>query len=730
VEKFPYADPAQSVDDRVADLIPRLTIEEKIGQLCMLEVKHGVDFLRKWHVGAIIHQFGDATLHYQKEIGDAHRLKIPVLMSLDCIHGHAFFPDATIFPVQLGMSCSWNTELAQRAGRITAREMAATGVHWTFSPLLDIARDLRWGRINETFGEDPYLAGALGAAIIRGYQGEKLSDPDSVLACAKHFAGYCDTIGGRDSSECMLSERQLRHDILPPYQAAVDAGCATVMAGYHSLDGRPCSASAWLLTDVLRTEMKFRGFVVSDWENVNHFIVQQQITDSREDAAAILVSAGNDMSMATSWFPEAALAAIRRGLLSTDAVDEACRRVLRIKFMLGLFDHKRYPDLSKIKTVVGCAEHLDAALESGIQSIVLLENRNNTLPLASKAGKIAVAGPNADDIIAQLGDWAVGPGGYPEYWEKNAAHLRGKKVTFLDEIRRRAKKADAEVTWCRACDVLNSAYDEIDAAVSLAKEADMVIAVVGDNRENTGEHHDRADLDLSGKQQHMLEALKAAGKPLIVILLAGKPHTIGWASRNADALIAAFNPGIRGGEALAGILFGDYNPSGKLTVSFPWHVGQQPVRYNQPTGWHGKGDYSDMPDDYKFRMYAFGFGRSYTTFAYSDLKVKSPSLKRGEDLKVSVTVANTGARAGTEIVQLYIHDIIASVTQPPKKLRAFARVDLKPGESTRITMAVAFDQLAVMSMDNKRVVEAGEFEALIGGSSRDEDLLKAVFRVA
>jgi len=709
-------------------LLARMTLEEKIGQLCIFDGKKSGDWLRQKHVGALINVVGEKALQMQKEIGDRHRLRIPVLFGLDCIHGHALYPEATVFPTQLAMACSWNPGLVEQIGHITAKEMSVTGIHWTFSPVLDLARDLRWGRIDETFGEDPCLAGVLGTAMVRGYQGEKLSAPDSVLACAKHFAGYCESIGGRDSTETVLSRRQLRADILPPYEMAIAAGCATVMAGYQSLDGLPCSANKWLLTDLLRDEMNFNGFVVSDWNNIGYLIDTHRVCATPEQAAQTALTAGNDMAMGTDEFPDAVLNAVKTGKIEISVLDEACRRILSAKMALGLFDDKRYPDLGRAEIVVGCGAHLDVSLEAASQSIVLLENRGHILPLKPDIGRIAVVGPNAEDVLAQLGDWALGMW-FLTGWMDPPVTPNKKQDTILGAIRARVGD-QCEVTYFKGCDVLDSGHDDLAGAVRIAEQADVTIAVVGDSRDLVGECRDRSDLGLSGKQQALLEAVYATGKPLVVILVSSKPLAIPWIAKHAHALLAAWNPGTRGGTALASILFGDRNPCGKLAVSFPWHVGQMPVRYNQPPGWHGRGYCIDLPAETKNPLYAFGYGVSYTSYAYSNLRLESEKLQGDEPLQFTIDVENTGQRPGTEIIQVYVRDCVASVTRPLKQLKGFSRVDLNPGEKKTVPFEISHASLAVIDAEGRRVVEPGDFELMVGPSSRDEDLLnKQIFKV-
>jgi beta-glucosidase len=724
-ENVVYRDPQRSVEGRVEDLLSRMTLEEKVGQMCQVNGNEEPEkWLRQHHIGSFLHVLGPVTNDLQR-LAEQSRLGIPLIFGIDAIHGHAFWPTATVFPTQLGMSCTWNPGLIREIGRVTALEASLTGVHWTFSPVLGTARDLRWGRIGETFGEDPYLIGVLGSALVRGYQGEDLSASDTILACAKHYTGYSGTQGGRDSSEADLTERNMRSLFLRPFRDAVEAGCATVMAAYHSIDGTPCSASRWLLRDVLRDEWGFEGFVVTDWNNIGRMHQEQMVSATMEEAVQQAVEAGNDMAMSTPEFPDAAVKLVESNSLDVQILDEAVKNILRLKFKLGLFDENRYADLEKGKEIIGCEEHRQIALESAYQSIVLLKNQDNLLPLnvdGSGLKRIAVIGPNADDPSAQLGDWVSWSG---QLGDAARERPRETMITVLDGIRGRVG-AICDVGYCRGSDVLDPSAENVAEAAELARQADVAVVVVGDNLALTGERRDRANLDLSGGQQQLLEAIYETGTPMVVVLINGKPLSIPWVAEHAHAILEAWNPGLEGGTAVAGILFGDRNPSGKLTISFPYHVGQQPVYYNQIPGWHAD-CYADMP---KEPLFAFGYGLSYTSFVYSNLKIPSDNLLEGERLRVDVDVTNTGEQAGTEIVQLYINDVYSSVTTPMKELKGFERVNLGPGETKTVRLEVPYEYLALVNRDLETVVEPGVFEVMVGGSSRDQDLLRGRFEVS
>lgn len=720
-----YKDSSFSPEKRTEDLLARMTLEEKVGQMCQIDGHDKPEFwLNERHVGSFLHVVGEEAARLQK-LASETRLGIPLIFGIDAVHGHAFCSGATVFPMPLGMASSWNPELVRKVGSITAKEVALNGLHWTFSPVICLGRDMRWGRVDETFGEDPYLAGQMAAAMVKGYQGDDLSDKYSILACAKHFAAYGETQGGRDSSECDVSERKLRTVFLPPFKAAADAGCATFMAAYQSIDGVPCSANRHLLTDILREEWGFEGVVITDWDNLGYMHRLQKVALSMEDSARKAITAGNHMVMSTPEFYECAVKLVKEGIVEEKYIDEACRRVLMLKFRLGLFDEKRFPDFNKSKIYIGCDEHKKVAYQSALESIVLLKNENNVLPITNRVKKIAVIGPNADDVQAQLGDWSFGPRYYPEkptieYNDYDSEPI----VTIIEGIRRRAG-ADFEVYYEKGCDMLDPDNKDISAAVKIAEKSDVVIVVAGDTVILNGETRDRTLLDLTGAQQELLEAIKKTGKPMAVVLVNGKPLTIPWIKENADAVLETWNPGMEGGNAVASVLFGDFNPCGKLTVTFPYNVGQQPVYYNQYTGWHG-GRYIDVDPE---PLYSFGYGLSYTEFEYSGLSLSSGELKADDELTVSVNVKNTGKFSGTEVVQVYVNDIYSSVTTPIKELKGFTRVHLAPGESKIAEIKIPVSTLALVNRECRLVVEPGEFEIMVGSSSRDCDLIKDTFKV-
>ena len=736
-----YKDKSYTVEERVDDLIGRMTLEEKIGQMMQISfisvsTEEAEEWITRRCAGSFLHALGDDAKRLQ-EIATNTRLGIPLLFGIDAVRGHALHNGATIFPTQLGMACTWNPELVKKAGRVTAKEVAADGLHWTFSPILCLGRDLRWGRINETFGEDPHLTGVLAASIIQGYQGDSLSDPDSILACAKHYIAYGEGTGGRDAYDSQISMRKVREVFLPPFRKAVEAGCATFMSSYQSIDGTPVTANKRALRGLLKEELGYDGFVVTDWNNAGSLISNQHVAGDMETAAKKTIEAGNDMIMNTNEFYEAALRLVRNGIVPEELIDDAVRRILRIKFKLGLFDGRAnsatvagaYPGsgsaahnaVGQDGSIIGCKEHLDTALEITRQSIVLLENRNNTLPLSGTEKKIAVIGPNADDIQSHFGDWTFLS--HPEPKPDEAPILP--VYTILSGIREFAEERGISTVYHKGCDIMDVEDEDISGAVECAADSDVVVAVVGDCLRQNGEYKDRADLSLSGSQQKLLETLKKCGKPLIVVLVSSKPLAMPWAAENADALLAAFNPGMFGGRAVAEIIFGEVNPCGKLPISFPYHSGQLPVYYNQLPGLHG-GRYMDMPGR---PLYSFGYGLSYNCYEYSGLRLSQTTCTADDTVTVYVDVTNAGPYDGMETVQLYVKDVISSVVTPVRQLKGFVKTEIRSGETKTVEFTLPVSELYIIDENEKQVVEPGEFEILVGPDSRPESLLKAVLTV-
>jgi beta-glucosidase len=716
-----YRNPALTVEERVADLLGRMTLEEKVGQLMMCDARgEDLSFINTIQPGSILHILGE-KISRAMDLAAHNRLGIPLLVGEDGIHGHSFWKGATIFPTQLALAASWNPELLEQIGRVTAEEMAPTGAHWTFSPVLCLARDLRWGRTGETFGEDPYLIGEFGAALIRGYQGKGLDDPTAVLATAKHYAGYSETQGGRDASEADISRRKLRSYFLPPFERAVRAGAMTFMTGYQSMGGVPSTANHWLLTDVLKDEWGFRGVLVTDWDNVGRLVKEQRVCATYADAAIVALRAGNDIIMTTPEFYAGAIEAVRSGRLAEAEIDAPCARFLALKFRMGLFENPRRPDLNRAAAEVARPEHRAVNLSAARQSLVLLQN-HGLLPLdPAKVKSVAVIGPNADDDVQQLGDWTLGAAQYPPEFGKQP---REKTVTILDGIRALAPEGSS-ISYARGCSIIDDDLSNLPAAIAAAQAADVVVAVVGDHLHFVGETLSTATLELQGGQIALLDALEKTGKPMILVLVNSKPLVLPPSAKRAAAIVECFNPGMQGGQALAEMLFGKLNPSGKLTISIPIHVGQQPVFYSQVRGQHGN-RYADLTQE---PLFPFGHGLSFTQYQYAHLQLHTSTLARGQTAVVAVDVENIGPWAGDEIVQVYVADVVTSATWVNKALKGFARVHLAPGEKKTVRVELPWEAFELVNAEGHNVVEPGEFEILVGPSSRDRDLLKATLRV-
>ncbi|MFK4790013.1 glycoside hydrolase family 3 N-terminal domain-containing protein [Microbacterium sp. ZW T5_56] len=746
----PYQDATLPISDRVDDLVSRMTVEEKVGQMMQLDARDDIaDQVLRKHVGSILHASPE-RLQQAHELTDSTRLRIPLIIGEDCIHGHSFFGGATIYPTQLGMAGSWDAQLIEQAARTTAVEVAATGIHWTFSPVLCITRDLRWGRVNETFGEDPHLIGELASAMVRGYQGEGLADPTAILATAKHFAGYSETQGGRDASEADISRRKLRSWFLPPFERVAREGARTFMLGYQSMDGVPITVNDWLLTDVLRGEWGYTGTLITDWDNVGRMVWEQRVQPDYAHAAAAAVIAGNDMIMTTPGFFEGALEAIEAGLLTEADLDRAVRRILTLKFELGLFEDPRRPDADRIAAVLNTPEHRALNLEIARRSLVLLEN-DGVLPLANQtsetaARRVAVVGPLADDAQNQLGDWAGNSG--QAGWLPDG-QPRELITTVLDGFRRFAPSG-WEVPFGRGAEVLTLETDpageffpdgqprpqvvvpaEPDAAliaeaVTQAEAADFVVAVVGDVIDLVGEGRSTATLELIGGQIALLDALAKTETPMIVVLLASKPLVLPPSARNAAAIIWAASPGMEGGRAIAELCLGLIEPSGRLPISFARHVGQQPTYYNQIRGQHGD-RYADLT---QAPAWPFGHGLSYTTITYDSVVLDADSYARDEIVRARVTITNAGARPARETVQAYVSDTITSVSWADRELKAFVQVDLAPGETREVLVEVPVAECTIVDAEGHRIVESGAFELRVGPSSDEARLLRATFAVA
>ena len=770
---LPYKNPELSTEERIADLLGRMTLEEKVGQMMQLDARSGDldDLIVNKHVGSILHTSPSDLPKAVETVNTKTRLGIPLVIGDDCIHGYSFWPGATIFPEQLGMATTWDSEKVQAAGRATAEEVSATGVHWTFSPVLCIARDTRWGRVGETFGEDPCLIGEMASSIVKGYQGgAKAGEPlakDAILACAKHFAGYSETQGGRDASEADLSHRKLESWFLPPFERVAKEGCGTFMLGYESIEGVPVTFNKWLLSDKLRGAWNYQGTLITDWDNVGRSVWEQKVKPDYAQAAADAVKSGNDLVMTTPKFYEGAIEAVKTGLLDESLIDAAVARILALKFRLGLFEDPRLPDQERINAVIGSEEHQQLNLEVAREAVALLKN-NGSLPFnAAGAKRIAVVGPLADDAQTQLGDWAGSSGQIN--WMPDG-HPREMITTVLDGFKQLAPKG-CEVVYSRGANIVDLVPDPegefypdgqprpkigvsakldcalLDEAVENARQSDLIVAVVGDVIQAIGEGCSTATLELLGGQNALIDALsnvaRETGKPFVVVLVSSKPQILPASvigtngvivdetpAEGTSALLWAPSPGMKGGQAIAEIILGETEPSGRLPITFPRHAGQLPVYYNQIRGQHGN-RYADLTQDPAF---AFGEGLSYTTFEYGEPTVtnvpESGAFGETDTVHAEITLTNTGDRKGTEVVQLYIGDIVTSYSWTDRELKAFQRVELEPGESKTVAFDIPVSDCTIVDSEANRIVEPGEFEVLIGHSSRREHLKRITFTVA
>lgn len=770
---LPYKNPELPTEERIADLLGRMTLEEKVGQMMQLDARSGdlEDLIVNKHVGSILHTSPSDLPKAVETVNTKTRLGIPLVIGDDCIHGYSFWPGATIFPEQLGMATTWDSEKVQAAGRATAEEVSTTGVHWTFSPVLCIARDTRWGRVGETFGEDPYLIGEMASSIVKGYQGgAKAGEPlakDAILACAKHFAGYSETQGGRDASEADLSHRKLESWFLPPFERVAKEGCGTFMLGYESIEGVPVTFNKWLLSDRLRGAWNYQGTLITDWDNVGRSVWEQKVKPDYVQAAADAVKSGNDLVMTTPKFYEGAIEAVKTGLLDESLIDAAVARILALKFRLGLFEDPRLPDQERINAVIGSEEHQQLNLEVAREAVALLKN-NGSLPFnAAGAKRIAVVGPLADDAQTQLGDWAGSSGQIN--WMPDG-HPREMITTVLDGFKQLSPEG-CEVVYSRGANIVDLVPDPegefypdgqprpkigvsakldralLDEAVENARQSDLIVAVVGDVIQAIGEGCSTATLELLGGQNALIDALsnvaRETGKPFVVVLVSSKPQVLPASvigtngvivdetpAEGTSALLWAPSPGMKGGQAIAEIILGETEPSGRLPITFPRHAGQLPVYYNQIRGQHGN-RYADLTQDPAF---AFGEGLSYTTFEYGEPTVtnvpESGMFAETDTVHAEITLTNTGDRKGTEVVQLYIGDIVTSYSWTDRELKAFQRVELEPGESETVAFDIPVSDCTIVDSEANRIVEPGEFEVLIGHSSRREDLKRTTFTVA
>jgi len=738
---FNYASAQVKTDETkmnvfVSSLMSKMTLDEKIGQLNLVTgggqtvtgsvVNKDIEAnIEKGNIGGIFGVWGTNYIGKAQEMAvKSSRLHIPLIFGLDVIHGHR-----TIFPIPLGMSATWDMDLIEQSARIAAKEATAEGINWVFSPMVDIARDARWGRISEGSGEDPWYGSQVAKAMVHGYQGSNMKNADAVMACVKHFALYGGAEAGREYNTVDMSLIKMYQDYLPPYKAAVDAGAGSFMSSFNTINGVPATGNKWLLTDLLRKQWGFKGFVVSDYTAVNE-LTNHGLGDLQE-VSAIALKAGLDMDMVGQGFLTTLKKSLKEGKVTQAEIDQACRRVLEAKYKLGLFDNpNKSIDPAREKNEELTAEHRAFARKVAEHSFVLLKNSGQTLPL-KKSGAIALIGPLADNHSEMLGTWVVAgePGKSVSVMEgiKNIAgnnvnilYARGSNITDDSLL-----SARSYFFGMRQIKDKRSPKEMIDEAVETAKKADVVVAVVGESANMSGESSSRSDISIPKSQEDLLHALAKTGKPLVIVLFNGRPLTLTWEDKHASAILDAWAPGTEAGNAIADVLFGNYNPAGKITATFPRSVGQIPIYYNHKnTGrpFDGKGaakfksDYIDISND---PLYPFGYGLSYTTFSYSDVKLNKTALRGNETLKAQVTVTNTGKYAGDEVVQLYVSDPVASISRSVKELKNYQKISLQPGEKKTVTFNITVNDLKFYNTQLKYDWEPGQFIIQIGTNSSD-----------
>lgn len=708
------------IENKVETLLHKMTLEEKLGQMNQLSPWDFEDLakrVRKGEVGSILNVVNPEEVNkIQKIAVEESRLGIPLIVSRDVIHGYK-----TIFPIPLGQAATFNPEVVKEGARVAAIEASADGIRWTFAPMIDVARDPRWGRIAESCGEDPYLNAVMGTAMIKGYQGDSLNDPTAIAACAKHFVAYGAAEGGRDYNSTFIPERVLRNVYLPPFKEAADAGCATFMTSFNDNDGVPSTANSFVLKDVLRKEWKYDGMVVTDWASALEMVNHGFCTDGK-DAAEKSVNAGVDMEMVSETFIQNLKQSIAENKVSMETIDNAVRNILRLKFRLGLFDN---PYVVTPQTVKYSEKHLQTAKTATEQSVILLKNENQTLPFTDKIKTLAVIGPMADAPYEQMGTWV-----FDGEKEHTQTPLTAIKKMYGDKVKVLFEKG---LEYSRDKNTAG-----IARAVNAARQADAVVVFVGEESILSGEAHSLANLNLQGAQSQLIKELAATGKPVVTVVMAGRQLVIADEVKVSDAMLYSFHPGTMGGPAIADILFGKVNPSGKTPVTFPRMSGQVPIYYAQhktgrpanPTemlideipveaGQTSVGCRSFYLDAGNSPLFPFGYGLSYTTFEYSNLSLASDKLTAQDTLSISFTLKNTGKYDGTEVVQLYVQDKVGSVTRPVKELKRFQRVTLKAGESIQVSLSLPVSELAFWGYDMNYTVEPGDFRLWVGTNSAE-----------
>ncbi len=724
---LPYLGIAQpkTIDQKVDSVLRLMTLEEKVGQMNQYNGPWAatgpltnddklLDQVKEGRVGSMLNVTGARRTRELQELAMKSRLRIPLLFGQDVIHGYR-----TIFPLPIAEAASWDLTAIERSARIAATESSAAGVHWTFAPMVDIARDPRWGRVMEGAGEDPWLGSKIAVARVRGFQGKGLGHTDAVMACAKHFAAYGAAVGGRDYNSVDMSLRQLYEVYLPPFKAAAEAGVSTFMNSFNDLNGIPATGNKLLQRDILKGQWKFKGFVVSDWGSVGEMIQHGYARDNA-DAAVLAANAGSDMDMESRSYIQHLVRAVKEGKVSVAVIDDAVRRILRKKFEMGLFnDPYRFSSEEREKTQWNNQEHLDAALDMARKSIVLLKNEG-VLPISrqsikdSEVRRIAMIGPFVKAKSDHLGFWSYD-------WPDDSTRIS----SIWEAVERKIDKPATELLYAKGCGITDSSMAGFAEAVAMAEKADVVILTVGEARDMSGEAKSRSNIHLPGVQEDLVKAVVATGKPVVVLISAGRPLVFNWTREHARAILYTWWLGTRAGDAIADVLFGDYNPSGKLPMTFPLTEGQIPIYYNYyNTGRPAKNDsdrfyrsaYTDLS---LYPAYPFGYGLSYTKFGYSEIKLSAPSFTKTGSITATLTVTNTGNVAGTETVQLYIQDLFGSVVRPVKELKGFQQINLKPGESRELKFTITEKDLRFYNDRLQYISEPGDFKLFIGTDSRN-----------
>ena len=730
----PQAD-KDKMDRFIDNLMGKMTLQEKIGQLNLPvsgEIVTGqakssdvAGKIRKGQVGGLFNVKGVENIREVQKIAvEQSRLKIPLLFGMDVIHGYE-----TVFPIPLALSCSWDMEAIKESACIAAKESSADGICWTFSPMVDICRDPRWGRMAEGGGEDPYLGSEISAAMVKGYQGDDLTDKNTIMACVKHFALYGAPEAGRDYNTVDMSHLSMFNNYFPPYKAAIDAGVGSVMTSFNVVDGIPATGNKWLMTDVLRDRWGFDGFVVTDYTAISEMIAHGM--GDLQQVSAMSLSAGTDMDMVADGFLTTLEKSLKEGKVTMAEIDKACRRILEAKYKLGLFDDPyKYCDASRVKKDIFTAENRTVARKIATETFVLLKNENNLLPLQRK-GKIALVGPLANTKANMPGTWSVAAASdkYNSLYESMKQSLAGKAEVLYakgSNLMYDAQREAEATMFGREMRDPRSAQELLDEALNVASQADVIVAAVGESSEMSGESSSRTNLEMPDAQRDLLTALKKTGKPIVLVYFAGRSTVMTWEQENFPAILNVWFGGSEAADAICDVVFGDVSPSGKLTTTFPKNVGQIPLYYNHlNTGrpleagkWFSKfrSNYLDIDND---PLYPFGYGLSYTTFRYGDLQLSNNSMNEKGKITASVTVTNTGNYDADEIVQMYIRDMVGSVARPVKELKGFERIHLKKGESRTVSFDITAKQLKFYNSALNWVCEPGEFEVMVGGNSRD-----------